>query len=59
MAARGTRNMDAGEEKIEDERLIARLREKAKGVHRRALLTAVVITLVALAFPSSLGGGLK
>ena len=51
MAARGTRNMDAGEEKIEDEKTIARLRAKARRINRRALITAVVVTLVTLAFP--------
>jgi hypothetical protein len=51
MAARGTRNMDAGEEKIEDEKLIARLRGNARRIHLRALITAAVITLLTLAFP--------
>ena len=51
MAARGTRNMDAGEEKIEDETLIEHLRGKARSIHRRALITAIVITLVVLVFP--------
>src|ERR1044072_4579334 len=44
LAARGTCNMDAGEEKIEDMTLAARLKEKASAVHRRALLVAVAIT---------------
>jgi hypothetical protein len=52
MAARGTRNMDAGEERIEDENLIERLRDTARRIHRRALLTAALITLVVFAFPS-------
>jgi hypothetical protein len=51
LAARGTRNMDAGEEKIDDEDLNARLRDKARGINRRALITAAVITAVTLAFP--------
>jgi ABC-type transport system involved in cytochrome c biogenesis permease subunit len=51
LAARGTRNMDAGEEKIDDEDLNARLRDKARRINRRALLTAAVITVVTLAFP--------
>jgi len=51
MAARGTRNMDAGEEKIADESLITQLRSTAASVHRRALITAIVVALVALAFP--------
>ena len=43
--------MGAGEEKIEDEDLNARLREKARRINRRALVTAAVITAVTLAFP--------
>jgi hypothetical protein len=52
LAARGTRNMDAGEERIEDESLIAALRATARRIHLRALATAVIITLVVFAFPS-------
>lgn len=52
MAARGTRNMDAGEEKIEDEGEVKELRSTARKIHRRALITAIIVTLVALAFPT-------
>ena len=51
MAARGTRNMDTGGEKIEDETLIEKLRGKARRINRRALITAIVITFLALVFP--------
>jgi hypothetical protein len=51
LAARGTRNMDAGEERIADEALSAALRDEARRIHLRALVTAVVSTLVALLFP--------
>ena len=51
MAARGTRNMDAGEEKIEDEATVSQLREKSRRINRRAIITAAVVTLVTLAFP--------
>jgi len=51
MAARGTRNMDAGEEKLDDEDLIERLRAKSRRINRRALVTAAIITLVTLVFP--------
>jgi len=51
MAARGTRNMDAGEEKLDDEKLIERLRAKSQRINRRALITAAVITLLTLIFP--------
>lgn len=53
MAARGTRNMDAGEESLDDENLTKQLRDKARRINRRALITAAVITLLALAFPRS------
>jgi hypothetical protein len=52
LAARGTCNMDAGEEKLDDERLVNQLHSKARAINRRAIITAVVVTLVALAFPA-------
>ncbi|MDT5293501.1 MAG: hypothetical protein QOJ76_381 [Acidobacteriota bacterium] len=51
LAARGRRNMDAGEEDVCDAETIERLRGKARRINRRALLTAAAATLVALAFP--------
>ena len=51
MAARGTRNLDKGEEKIEDESLVERLRAKARSINRRALVTALIITLLSFVFP--------
>ena len=51
MAARGTRNMDSVEESFDDQKIVAQLRSKARKINRRALLTASVITLLALAFP--------
>ena len=51
LAARGTCNLDAGEEKIEDRNLAARLREKARRIHLRALIMAVALTLLILIFP--------
>ncbi|HEX8706692.1 MAG TPA: hypothetical protein VF723_00400 [Pyrinomonadaceae bacterium] len=50
MAARGTRNLDGGEEKV-DESLAGQLREKARRINRRALITATAITLLTLLFP--------
>ena len=44
--------MDEGEEKVGDERTAAALREKARWINRRALLTAAAITLLALVFPT-------
>ncbi len=52
MAARGTCNMDDGEKQVADEDLIERLRAKARRIHSRALITAFVITLLALFFPA-------
>ena len=51
LAARGTCNMDAGEQKIEDPVRKAKLREKARKIHLRALGMAVALTLLILAFP--------
>ncbi|HEX8492991.1 MAG TPA: hypothetical protein VF658_09135 [Pyrinomonadaceae bacterium] len=45
--------MDAGEEKLTDENQSEQLRVKARRIHRRALITAVVITLVVFVFPRS------
>ena len=51
LAARGTCNMDAGEESLDDARLSERLRDKARRINRRAKITALAITVMALAFP--------
>jgi hypothetical protein len=51
LAARGTCNMDAGEESMSDAQLIERLRDKARRINRRATITALAATLLALAFP--------
>jgi hypothetical protein len=44
--------MDDGEEKISDERRVEALRDKARLINRRALLTAAAVTLLALVFPT-------
>lgn len=54
LAARGRCNFDAGEEAVADAALAARLREKAKGINRRAMVVAAVITTVVLLFPDSM-----
>jgi hypothetical protein len=54
LAARGTCNMDTGEQPIADDNLIEQLRSRARTINRRALFTATVITIVALVFPSRL-----
>jgi len=51
MAARGTRNMDTGEEKIEDKSVASQLRLQARRIHRRALIIALLLTLITVAFP--------
>ncbi|HEY8187608.1 MAG TPA: hypothetical protein VIF64_16165 [Pyrinomonadaceae bacterium] len=51
LAARGTCNLDAGETKLFDDDLIKQLRHKARVINRRSLITAAVITLLALVFP--------
>jgi hypothetical protein len=51
LAARGACNLDAGEKKIEDKNLAARLRLKARRIHIRALIMAVALTLLILVFP--------
>jgi hypothetical protein len=43
--------MDAGEEPIEDRSAVEALRVKARRINRRALVTALGATLVAVAFP--------
>lgn len=51
LAARAMCNMDAGETNIVDSHLIRQLRQKATRINRRSLITAAVITLLALVFP--------
>jgi hypothetical protein len=51
LAARGACNMDAGEENLNDAHLIEQLRGKSRLINRRALVTAIAITIVTLAFP--------
>ena len=51
LAARAACNMDRGEEKIEDENLVGRIRLQARRIHRRALVLALVLTVIAVIFP--------
>jgi hypothetical protein len=48
LAARGLRNLDAGEEAIEDSAMIALPRRVAKEIHVRAFLLALALTLLAV-----------
>jgi hypothetical protein len=52
LAASAKCNMDAGEERLDDADLIEQLRNKARRINQRALITAGVITLLALIFPA-------
>jgi hypothetical protein len=51
LAARGLCNLDTGEETISDQNLIAKLRDRARSINRRALITAGLITALTFAFP--------
>lgn len=51
LAARGTCDMDAGEVSMSDAKLIGQLRDKARRINRRAIITALAITVMALVFP--------
>ena len=48
LAARGLRNLDAGEEVIEDSATTALLRRVAKRIHVQALLLALGLTVLAV-----------
>ena len=56
LAARGARNLDAGEEKIEDQELAAALRKKARSMRARSLIAALVLTLLVCAAGSMFFG---
>jgi hypothetical protein len=52
LAARGSRNLDAGEERIEDEATRRELRRQARKVHMESALFAGLLTAVSVAaFP--------
>lgn len=51
LAARGTCNMDTGEENVSDPKLIEEMRGKARRITRRATMTALAATALALVFP--------
>jgi hypothetical protein len=50
LAARGSRNLDSGEEKINDSGKVADLRLVARGIHLKTILTALLLTLLGLYF---------
>ncbi|MBI4635272.1 MAG: hypothetical protein HY727_02885 [Candidatus Rokubacteria bacterium] len=52
LAAHGVRNLDAGDEPIDDPGLAGALRRRARAVHIEAALVALVLTGLALLLPS-------
>jgi hypothetical protein len=51
LAKRGLRNMDSGEEKIEDADELARVRAQARKVYVQSALLAVIVTVVVFFLP--------
>ena len=51
LAARGARNMDTGEEAVEDEAERAQLRRQARMVHVRSVLAGAALTALSLVTP--------
>ena len=50
LAARGSRNLDGGEERVNDSDVATGLRRKAKRIHVKAVLTAALLTLLGFYF---------
>lgn len=51
LAARGSRNLDTGEEEIEDHAVTIQLRRQARRVHIESILTAALLTGLCLTLP--------
>jgi len=51
LASRGLRNMDSGEEKIEDANELARVRAQARKVYVQSAVFAIFVTIVVLLLP--------
>ena len=52
LAARGLRNMDAGDTSITDPRELEQVRAQAKEVHMRAAVSAAIVTGIILLLPA-------
>jgi len=52
LASRGLRNMDLGEEKIEDAGERERVRAQARTVHLQSAVFAIAVTIVVLLLPA-------
>lgn len=48
LAARGSRNLDTGEERIEDQAVALQLRRQARRVHIESIVAAALLTLLSL-----------
>jgi hypothetical protein len=51
LASRSLRNLTGKIEKIEDEAELTQVRRQARKVNIKAFLTAIILTLIALALP--------
>ena len=51
LAARGSRNLDTGEEKIQDPAMTMVLRRQARRVHVNSLLAGALLTVLFLVIP--------
>jgi hypothetical protein len=51
LAARGLRDLDGGEEKIEDPEELAQVRRQASWVHAESVLGGIVLTAIAVLLP--------
>jgi hypothetical protein len=51
LAARGLKNLDTGDEAITDARELSQVRAQSRGVHIRAVLTAVGVAIVLTLLP--------
>ena len=51
LAARGTRNMDFGDEPVNDRELEGRLRVSARKVYIESVVMALVLTLIMILIP--------
>jgi hypothetical protein len=52
LSARGSRNLYDKEEKIEDAAVLAQVRRQARRVNIKSFLTAIALTLIAIALPA-------
>ena len=51
LASRGTRDMDSGIEKIQDDAVLAQVRRQARKVNIELIVTAAVLTILILLIP--------